>query len=133
MKQFILGIFAMFMVMFITSVGYASDTPQTGKAETAVSSQSDFSNLFAQADLNKEVVYETANSNIVDDIVNVSGIKVDTVNSVDDIIKKGYYYVENPPDKSWSAKDWYGYIAGIIGLGFGIFIFIRSQINKSKK
>lgn len=133
MKQFILGIFAFIMVMVTAGVGYASDIPKTEKAtiEDVVFMEKC---LIAQADVTPVTVMQvTSDGSPVDNIINISGIKVDTVKSIEDILDKGYYYVENPPDKSWSVKDWYGYIAGIIGLGFGIYIFIRDQIRAKKQ
>lgn len=54
-------------------------------------------------------------------------IKVDTVQSLDEIVDKGMYFIENPPAKDAPITEWIGYIVAIIGFTFGVFHYVRNK------
>ena len=140
MKKFIMGIL-MCTLLFTSHVGYASHVPKIEKAETDVGlfiSQKNevVYNYIAQADIVGDTVLQTHSDadavSTVSDIAQVLSIKVDTVNSIDEIIDKGTYYVTKPPGATSNFSTWYGYIVGILGLLVGCVLYFASRWSKKE-
>ena len=68
-------------------------------------------------------------SDVIDQIATI--IPVDTVESIDEIIDTGLYYVQSVPEKGSPIKDYIAYIFGILGTLLGAFFFIRDKYFKS--
>lgn len=49
--------------------------------------------------------------------------KVDTIESVSDIVDQGTYYVKNTPKKGSSVMDWIGWVIGLLGVLYGAYVY----------
>jgi len=69
----------------------------------------------------------------VSDVASALNIPVDTVNSIDEIVDKGNYFVKNPPGKGAGFLAWFSYISGILGLVIGAVFWFKNKKLKELK
>lgn len=65
--------------------------------------------------------------NVITDVTTILPIKIDTVNSVDEIVTDGIYLVKIAPLKGSHWTTYVLYIFGILGLVFGGFLFFKKK------
>lgn len=135
MKNFKTGILFLSLIMVITCVGYSSNVSQTKNTDYSVQKENV---LYAQLESGADTI-ELSNlksqdvSDIMDQIAleNIQ-VKIDTVNSIEEIVTKGSYYINNPPDKGSPWQSYLAYVLGIIGLAFGSFQYFNKSKNKKE-
>jgi len=69
----------------------------------------------------------------VQEILEIVAMVADTVGSLDEIVDKGLYYVNNVPEKGSKPITWIGWLFGIVGAAFGGFHYIKRKYGKKKK
>lgn len=120
-----------FIMLFAFTVGYASDSSPGYEKSTLPKV------LLAQVEapaVQQPMDEDTSQSTIigkVEEVVSAVGIPIDTVNSIDEIVDKGTYYVKNIP-KTNSPKDWIAWLFGIIGLLFGAVIYFKNKFRRTQ-
>ena len=55
------------------------------------------------------------------------GVKVDTINDVQDIIKPGTYLIQNVPHKGATWQSVVSWVFGLIGLIIGVVFYLRHK------
>lgn len=123
--------FILALMLFALSMsGYASESPP-GFKQAEKSTQTPILLAQTSTSVDTPMVNSPSVDANVNEIVGALNIPIDTVNSIDEIVDKGTYYVKTIP-KNGSPKDWISWIFGVIGLVIGAIFYFKHRFSKKQ-